>query len=326
MAKFLVREGPRTPADSLRRMLDEAESRAANLKGAGAEAERLLDLLDAIAAEQAHLKELGGDLRPEETRIDSLHAQVRNKKAQVLRELRAAGGIRHLREKRQPSPQAWWWYLDEELAGERRQNLKRWGIIAGVVALLLAGGAAVFQAFFRADPLVVATTNNLSEAQSLIMEGRYAEAIPFIAANVEMDPENAEWYIRLGVLSELTGNAERAQWSYARGKELASSEGGFFEQRAGFFYEAHQYERVLEDAQEAVRLAPDSALAHLMLGRALAGLTRYNEASKAYEKALELAETTDPHLSVMVKIELGYLLQAMGPAELSPTASPSSTE
>lgn len=82
-------------------------------------------------------------------------------------------------------------------------------------------------------------------------------------------------------------------------------------ERAQYYNEVNAFAPALADASEAVRLRPDSAMAHLMLGRALAGLQRYPEAIAAYEQAVALAENTDQTLYVMAKVELGYLLQSL---------------
>lgn len=316
--KFVVRETPQTPADTLRQLLTEAEKLAVNLPGAGASAARLLTLLDEIDAEYCRLKELGVDLRPEETRLESLHAALRRRKARFLAELRAAGGLAALRASRAPSREAWWWFLDEELAQERRRRLQRWGLVAGIVAVVLIIAGVIMYIVARPDPVVLATSRNLNRAQDYILQGKPAEAIPLMEENIRLDPQNPEWYIRLGVLAEVTGDAPKAQEAFSRGRELAGDEAAFLTERAQYYNEVNAFEQALADAGQAVRLRPDSAMAHLMLGRALAGLRRYSEAVTAYEQAVALAENTDQTLYVMAKVELGYLLQSL-PA-LTPAA------
>ncbi len=316
--KFVVRETPQTPADALRGLLTEAEKLTANLPGAGASAARLLTLLDEIDTEYRRLKGLGINLRPEETRLESLYASLRRRKARFLAELRAVGGLAALRAQRAPSREAWWWFLDEELAQERRRRLKRLGLLAGIAAVVLITAGVIMYLIARPDPVVLATSRNLNRAQDSILQGKPAEALRLMEENVRLDPQNPEWYIRLGVLAEITGDAAKAQEAFARGQDLTGDEAAFLTERAQYYNEVNAFERALADAGQAVRLRPDSAMAHLMLGRALAGLRRYPEAIAAYEQAVALAEKTDQTLYVMAKVELGYLLQSL-PA-LTPAA------
>lgn len=309
--KFVVRDTPQTPADALRQLLSEAEKLAANLPGAGASAARLLTLLDEIEAEYRRLKELGIDLRPEETRRESLHAALRQRKARLLAELRAAGGLAALRAQRTPPREAWWWFLDEELAQERRRRLRRLGLLVGIAAGVLIIAVVVMYVIARPDPIVLATSRNLNRAQDYILQGKLSEAVPLMEENIRLDPQNPEWYIRLGVLAEVTGDAAKAQGAFSRGRELTADEAAFLTERAQYYNEVNAFAPALADASEAVRLRPDSAMAHLMLGRALAGLQRYPEAIAAYEQAVALAENTDQTLYVMAKVELGYLLQSL---------------
>ncbi|MFS8085383.1 MAG: tetratricopeptide repeat protein, partial [Acidobacteriota bacterium] len=54
------------------------------------------------------------------------------------------------------------------------------------------------------------------------------------------------------------------------------------------FYKNDQDEQSAQAFQEAIRLSPDLAEAHLRLGMAYAALERKNEADDSYKKAVEL--------------------------------------
>ncbi|MGQ9517819.1 MAG: tetratricopeptide repeat protein, partial [Anaerolineae bacterium] len=97
----------------------------------------------------------------------------------------------------------------------------------------------------------------------------------------------------------------------SRGRQLTGDEAVFLIERSQYYNEINAFAQALADAEEAVRLDPDSAIAYLMMGRALAGLQRYPEAVTAYQQAVALAEKADPTLYVTAKVELGYLLQSL---------------
>jgi hypothetical protein len=64
--------------------------------------------------------------------------------------------------------------------------------------------------------------------------------------------------------------------------------------RAKNLLEANKAEAALQEAQQAVALAPDYAQGQLILGDALAALNRPGDALPAYRRALELARTIEP--------------------------------
>jgi 4-amino-4-deoxy-L-arabinose transferase-like glycosyltransferase len=64
--------------------------------------------------------------------------------------------------------------------------------------------------------------------------------------------------------------------------------------RAKNLLAANKAEAALQEAQQAVALAPDYAQGQLVLGDALAALKRTGEALPAYQRALELARTIEP--------------------------------
>jgi tetratricopeptide (TPR) repeat protein len=308
-----------TPADPLRAQIGEAETILANLKGAGPKALRLLELLDAMQDEREALAGAGLDLRPEEGRIESIQRKLRDRKAILLRELRPLGGLDKLRAGRTPAPENWWWHLDKELAAERRRLLRRYAIIAGVVAVLAGIAVVLYVRFLRPDPLTVAIYRNQNDAINAITAGKLKDAIPYIEENMRLAPEQAEWPIRLGVLEELAGDPARSQAAYEQGRKLAGDEVSFLLQRAQYYIEAGAWTPALNDAQKVAELQPQSAMAYYLQGRAYAGLGRRAEAVAAYEKTTQLAGKGQETLYVMAKLEMATLLQQIDLPQATPT-------
>ncbi len=65
-------------------------------------------------------------------------------------------------------------------------------------------------------------------------------------------------------------------------------------QKSGNLAAAQKFDEALEEAQQAVTLAPNDVLANSAMGDALAHLGRHAEARPYYVKALEIAETVEP--------------------------------
>lgn len=317
----LVVEQLETPADKLRRQIEEAETRVVNLKGAGREAVMLLELLDEIARDYENLSRVGIDLRPEAGRIEGIYSLLRKNKSLLLRELRPFGELAKVREERKPAESQWWWFLDEELKRERKRALTRY-VWVGLMALAIVGVAVfLWQKFFKPDPTTVALYQNLNSALNHIRNGQFVEAIPYLERNMALTPAEAEWPIRLGVLTDLLGDAAQSHELFETGRRLSASEEDFLIQRSQYYLEAEAYERALPEAQRATEINPRSPMAFHALARAYAGLGRRQEALAAYEKVLELAEKGNEPIYVMAKIEMAQLLQSAEPSFAPPATA-----
>jgi tetratricopeptide (TPR) repeat protein len=311
----------RTPADRLREALGQAEILVANLKGAGHGAVRLLELLDEIDSEYARLAHTPLDLRPEEGRIEGLLCGLRRRKTILDRELRPMGGLARLRAGRLPAANAWWWFLDHEIAAERGQMMWRYGKIAFGAAIVLMASLLVYRQFFQPDPLLVEVYANQTGAMDQIMQGDYAGAITYLARNLELEPAEAEWPIRLGVLQEIAGDPGQSQALFERGLAHADSEASFYLQRAQAYYEVARYEQAVQDAEHAIGRDASLPMAYLILGRSHAGLGRNPEAIAAFEQAIELSADSEGNETtyVLAKMDLMQLYQSSSFAFPTPT-------
>ena len=75
-------------------------------------------------------------------------------------------------------------------------------------------------------------------------------------------------------------------------------------QKAGWLLDAKQLPQALEEAQQAVALAPDAAKLNALLGDVLSAMGRTNEARASYQKALALAKTIEPDFQIGLATEL----------------------
>jgi len=321
-----IKDDITTPADRLRQLIGEAEIAVANLKGAGEEARKLLSILDDIDQEYDALRQTGLDLRPEEGRIAGLYGSLRKRKSTLVRELRPSGGLAHMREDHGPTEDQWWWFLDHELAQERKRAMLRYGKVALVCVIVLIVGVVVYRRFFSPDPIFLATYENLNMAVDHIMMGQYEEAIPYFEENLELAPQEAEWPIRLGVLEEIAGSSTRSAELFDRGRELSSNEAEFLLQRADSYLQVNHFEAALVDAQRVTELDPTLPMGFFLLGRSYSSLGKRPEMLAAYEKVIELTESTKGYeaLYVLVKMELAQLYQSpqINSAAPATTATP----
>jgi hypothetical protein len=75
-------------------------------------------------------------------------------------------------------------------------------------------------------------------------------------------------------------------------------------QKAQWLLDAKQLPEALEEAQQAVALAPDAAKPNALLGDILNALGRRDDARAAYQKALTLAKTIEPDFQIGLAQEL----------------------
>ncbi len=178
-------------------------------------------------------------------------------------------------------------------------------------------------------PIEEATTSSLEALKAYALgdaernRGRGIEALPFFRRAVDLDPNFAMAWARLGVsysnfgdqgqaaehlrkayalrerLSELerlyitshyyrnvTGEVEKAIESYELWKRTYPRDFTPRNNLAVSYLEIGQFEKALAEAQEALRLQPDSAFPYDNVASAYMAMDRFDEAKAIYEQAL----------------------------------------
>ncbi len=103
-------------------------------------------------------------------------------------------------------------------------------------------------------PIEQATTSSLDALKSFSMAdaqrtmGRDEESAPFYRRAIELDPEFAVAYARLGTVLSNMGNREAAIENYKKAFELRDRAG----ERESFYLTAHYYNTVEEDSEKAI--------------------------------------------------------------------------
>jgi tetratricopeptide (TPR) repeat protein len=141
--------------------------------------------------------------------------------------------------------------------------------------------------------------------------GDPAAARPHLEAACDLDPQNPAFALYLGFLYADLGQYAAADIWLAEATRLAPEDPDVWEAVARFYLDRFPGDaRGVAAARARVRLAPDSALAHALLGRALLFAEDYAGAEEALRKALELA----PDLAV-AHYDLGRLYLLRGQRE-----------
>ncbi len=142
-------------------------------------------------------------------------------------------------------------------------------------------------------------------------QGDPAAARPHLEAAYDLDPQNPAFALYLAFLYADLGQYGVADIWLVEATRLAPEDPHIWEAVARFYLDRFPGdERGVIAARALVRLAPDGASAHALLGRALLFAEDYAEAEEALRKALELA----PDLAV-AHYDLGRLYALRGQRE-----------
>jgi len=298
-----------TPADDLRDALRQCESKIVALKGSGAEAIRLLALMDRVQSLFDQLGAKGLDLRPEQSRWETVERQLYSRAALLVRELQTSGGLARLREATRPTRDHWWWFLDEEVRHRRQQALKRMAVRGIVALLILVVAGLLYQRFLAPDPLTRQALLLNERAERAIQEGHLEEALAEYETLRELTPYDSQVFLHLGVLYETLGQDTDAAQAYASASTLLDSQEDFFLQWGMVYLDLGQWESARARAGEALALNSESARGHFILGSSYEAQGQISEAVDALQRAAELARAQgDDILYVLIKLRLGVLL------------------
>jgi hypothetical protein len=302
-------------ADELRSDIRQAELTVARIRP-GVLARDILQLfqrLDAIAEGLQQLKARDIDLRPELTRVETIHRILTDKDRIVVRALAARGGLAQLRGQStsvKPPESHWWWYLDGRVTEQGKKRLVRlaWGLAGGSVVLAIL--ILLYVRFLRPDEATRLRYEYVFDAESQIQRGNYAVALEAYQRALEAAPDDPEVNLMIGVMHEALERPQDAALQYARAESLYGSRALFLTVRAQQYSILGWYEQSETDAQAAIESDDALALAHCILGGAYEGQTKTAEAISAFQTCADLArEQGQDELYVIASTRLAYLLQ-----------------
>ncbi len=282
---------------------------ALNAKTPVEEVIAFLQLLDRIAEGYEELSAVGVDLRPEMTRIETVHNTLHDKARLVTRAV-GRQDWEELRARARAAPERWWWYLDREVAARNRERLKRWmrglGIGVAVVALIVA----VYMLFLRPDKATRMRYDYVMRAESAVHQGDYSSALEYYRKALQIAPDDPELNLMAGVMEEALGNRAEADKQYAMSESLYNDKAMFLAIRSQKYALLGWYDKGEADAKAAIEANDKLPLAYCALGTAYEGQDKVAEAIGALKKCADLAhEQGEDELYVLASSRLAILLQ-----------------
>jgi tetratricopeptide (TPR) repeat protein len=298
---------------SISGLLDQIESRLGKMGTASAN----LGLPVLIEMDEVYhrLKNYNGpedSLRAERTQFDYVQTIIRSNMSLLLKQAGGGASLRALRNQVKPGTDQWWWYLDDLSAEQRRDLLKRFGIISGAALVVIALLVVIYQAFLAPDPETIARLQYQRQAEIALMAGDIDTALLEIEQALQYAPQNLDLLMMRAIGQQLTGQDDTSQASFIDLEQRFETREAFLLQRAMFYNQFGRHDLALENAEEVINANPNSALGQYYAGIASENLQLYTEALAYYEIAFELASEQDQStLAATIRMNMGMLMQAL---------------
>ena len=304
-------KGAYTPATQLRQLINQIEIILGKLQISEVpELESIPTLFDQTAHLLDTLDESGANIASEYARFDTICATFRKNGNQYIKALGGRRAYVDLRERNTPDKNHWWWYLDEYLDQQLRNRQKKafrsFLISIGVLAVL----TGFYVVFLRPDKETRQVISFQSDAERAMAEGDPQSALEFLEQALVIRPDDDRLLILHGVAAQLTDNKVLAEESFEKARNVIGDEVNFLATRAQVYLAAGLPEYTLQDAEQAILIKPESAIAHYHKGLAANALGDTQTAFLSLEAAANFA-SKEGHIELegMARIQMAYLSQ-----------------
>jgi tetratricopeptide (TPR) repeat protein len=320
VGKIPVASATSTPADFLRDLLYEAELLGVNLRGAGPRVVRLAHLLDQTADLLAEMEAAGVDVRAERGRCETVYRQLRRQKGRFLAE--AGRTFQEERAAVAPDRARWWWFLDEELALERRQRLRRVLLWGGALIVGCIISWFVYDRFIAPPPEVRQAYRYSTTGEGLVEEGDLGAALAEFEAAIDLTPDDPTLWVWKGVIHSQLDQLEQAEESFLTARSLYGEGTGFLQDRGMTYLRIGDVDAAAADVEQVIAQEPQSGIGYYL--RASVGMARedYMAAVDDLDQAAELAQAAgDSQLEASARVQRAMVFQ-MWSAQVSPLPTP----
>lgn len=297
-----------TPTAELRELLDRAERQLPVLDSSS-----LVDYLrslDRIEQLMAALSAEAVDLRPEMTRWLDLQARLGARAGRLVKLSQPLGGFAALRAAHPPAAHSWW-RLDELVAADRKRSWTRWLTIGLVAAAVLALAAFVYRQWLAPSPEVVLAVSAVNDIEQLTLEKNWDEAFARAEQALEELPNNPDLLVLAGVLAERRDDAAAATGYLQRAQEALGDPLRYQLALGMRRLQASDVDGAEAAANAALAIDPNEPQAVFLLANVAELRNEGSLALDLYQKTADLAEATNPQLTVVAKMRFGMLLQQL---------------
>jgi tetratricopeptide (TPR) repeat protein len=265
------------------------------------------------------------------TRWLDLQTRLGARATQLVKIARPLGGFAALRADNPPAVGSWW-RLDELVAADRKRNWTRWLVTALVVCAVLAVAAFVYQQWLAPSPEVVLAVSAVNDVEQMAFEQKWDEAFTLAEKTLQEVPDNPDLLVWAGVLAERRGDTAEAAGYLARAQQVLADPLRYQLALSMRRLQASDVDGAEAAAQAALSINPNEPQAVFLLANVAELRNQPQEALDLYQKTADLAEDTNPQLTVVAKMRFGMLLQQMNysfgttpPPEATPAGTPETT-
>ncbi len=318
MGKYFVPATALTPADRLRELLTKAEKLMASLRETGTKVLELPHLLDQITDLVAEVETAGTDVRAERTRLETVQRQLRRHQARFLAEAGPAFGEE--RAVVQPDRARWWWFLDEVVAQQRQNRLRR-ALIWGLALVFLCTVAwLVYDRFIAPPPLVRQSWQYSAAGEDLVGQGDLRAALAKFEAAAAATPDDAEVWTWLGVIHVKLDEPDQAQEAFDTARSLYGAEVDFLLDRGMTYMSIGDLDAAQVDVEQIIAMAPQAGMGYYLRATIFVEQGDYAAAVDDFERTTELArQAGDSQLEATARVQQAMVMQMWMGQQVTPT-------
>lgn len=295
-------------ATRLREMLDKAERLVVRIDGESVGG--FLQMLDSIEALMEELAQTGFDVRPEQTRWESLLNRINSHPQPIVRAASLAGGMEQLRAANPPA-ESFWWHLDTEVMQRRRKAIARASMTLAAIIVVAVAVLWALETFFPPDPVAVAMVETSSMIDRLTAEQEWEQALATVLEARQRLPDQPELAIWEAVLYERLENPVAAE------RALREAEAMLADQPLQVLVYLGNKRLMVDDldgAEEAAlrgaEMDPNDPQITFLLGSIAEARGSLAAAIEYFQLTFELAQESNPQLAVIARVRMGQLMQS----------------
>ncbi len=313
-----------TPASHLRNVLKELENSLGRIhRSNSTDLQNLPVLFDQAAHLLDALEESGANIAPEYARFDTVCAKYQNKSSKIIKAIGGRGALEMVRKPHNPEKDQWWWfideYIDEQYRVRQKKMIRSLLITIGIFGVL----TLIYILFLAPDKETRDRFMYQNAAEQALAQGTPEKALEFVEQALVISPEDEHLLILYGVASKLTDRMERAETSFTKALDIIGDKVDFLASRSQVYLAAGMPELALNDADQALLLNPESAIASYQKGLATNALGDTRSALQALENAANYAsEEGNVELEAIARIQMAYLSTTFNMPQLQLTPTP----